>query len=39
VVGVSADERERKRLLAFGAEQVAPALAALLDRGVAAAAG
>jgi beta-phosphoglucomutase-like phosphatase (HAD superfamily) len=38
VVGVSADERERDRLLAFGAEQVAPALAALLDRRVAAAA-
>ena len=38
VVGVSADGRERERLLAFGAEQVAAGLAELLDRRVVAAA-
>jgi HAD superfamily hydrolase (TIGR01509 family) len=38
VVGVSAAARERERLLAFGAEQVAAGLAALLDRRVVAAA-
>lgn len=38
VVGVSADDRERERLFAFGAEDVAAGLARLLDRRVAAAA-
>ena len=38
IVGISADERERERLLAFGAEHVAPGLGALLDHRVASAA-
>ena len=38
VIGIGGDERRRERLRGFGASRVAPGLAALLDRRVAAAA-